>query len=492
MWPSSWSPAWPAPPVARRAAARRPPDRAALALVQHAAAPCAARRRRYGRRGRDARNSRSPPARVALRIASTNKFVDGTDETHASQIRERLTDPANDGRLPLWRAAVRIYRNAEAAAAPARAPTNSTYPRYRTESAYVVDAHSLYLQSLAELGIVGFVLILVVVLGILVGLAARIRGPDRALYAALFAVALAWAVHQAFDWDWQMPAVTLGVFILAGLALARAAATARWRLRGWSSSAPYRTGMAAAGGRSATRRPPPSTRLQRSASELQRGECTSCRHEALSSLSLSAKRPQAYVIVGVCDLEQGFAQAAVPAMAQAATLEPESWEEQYWLAVARAAAGVDPACGDPTGARAQPARGGAQKRRPQAELGQPARVGTAAPRLRLEALTSGKFAITTCRDKNFGGAVGKPAARSYRRSEDFSPPHPHQEARRPICRARHDAHKDELEGVAQRLRASDPRPARSSLTASRPQLCPVLGPESSAQAPALVASPSRA
>ena len=66
-------------------------------------------------------------------------------------------------------------------------------------------------------------LILLVVFGVLGGLAARIRGPDRALYAALFAMTLAWAVHQAFDWDWQMPAVTLPVFMLAGLALARPA-----------------------------------------------------------------------------------------------------------------------------------------------------------------------------------------------------------------------------------------------------------------------------
>ena len=96
------------------------------------------------------------------------------------------------------------------------------YFRYRAEPLYVADAHSLYLQSLAELGVVGFALIVVVVLAIAHGpcdAASAARG--RALYAALFAIALAWAVHQAFDWDWQMPAVTLGVFILAGCALAR-------------------------------------------------------------------------------------------------------------------------------------------------------------------------------------------------------------------------------------------------------------------------------
>jgi hypothetical protein len=321
-----------------------------------------------------------------------DKFVDGTNETRATQIRERLTDPANDGRLPLWRAAVRIYETQKLRGTGA-GTYQQYFPRYRTESGYVVDAHSLYLQSLAELGIVGFVLILVVVLGILVGLAGRIRGPDRALYAALFAVSLAWAVHQAFDWDWQMPAVTLGVFILAGLALARA----RDGKVGLSGLVVERTFIALGWLLLAIAPLLVATsfsRLERSASELQRGECTSARHEALSSLSLSAKRPQAYVIVGVCDLEQGFAQAAVPAMAQAATLEPESWEQQFWLADARAAAGVDPHAAIRRALELNPREAGLRNAARKLSSDNPRAWEAAAPRLRLEALTSGKFAIT--------------------------------------------------------------------------------------------------
>jgi hypothetical protein len=321
-----------------------------------------------------------------------DKFVDGTNETHATQTRERLTDPANDGRLPLWRAAVRIYETQKLRGTGA-GTYQQYFPRYRTESGYVVDAHSLYLQSLAELGIVGFVLILVVVLGILVGLAGRIRGPDRALYAALFAVSLAWAVHQAFDWDWQMPAVTLGVLMLAGLALARArdgkvgltglVVERTFIALGWLllAIAPLLVATSF-------------SRLERSASELQRGECTSARHEALSSLSLSAKRPQAYVIIGMCDLEQGFEQAAVPAMAQAATLEPESWEQQFWLADARAAAGVDPHAAIRRALELNPREAGLRNAARKLSSDSPRAWEAAAPRLRLEALTSGKFAIT--------------------------------------------------------------------------------------------------
>jgi hypothetical protein len=321
-----------------------------------------------------------------------DKFVHGTHEQHTSQTRERLTDPANDGRFPLWKAALDIYDTQKLRGTGA-GTYQQYFPRYRTQSGYVVDAHSLYLQSLAELGIVGFVLILIVVLGILAGLAARIRGPDRALYAAVFAVALAWAVHQAFDWDWQMPAVTLGVFMLAGLALARAG-DGKVRLSGL----PFDRTLVALGWLLLAVAPllvgTSYARLQHSAADLERGNCTSARREALSSLSLSAKRPQAYVVIGMCDLEQGFAQAAVPAMTQAASLEPHSWEQQFWLAVARAAAGVDPHAAIDRALAINPREPGLRNAERKLRSDDPRAWERAAPRLRLEALTSGKFAIT--------------------------------------------------------------------------------------------------
>jgi hypothetical protein len=321
-----------------------------------------------------------------------DKFVNEKSGPHTAQTRERLSDPANNGRLSLWKAAVRIY-DPQKLRGTGAGTYQLYYPRYRTERLYVVDTHSLYLQSLAELGVVGFVLILLVVFGILGGLAARIRGPDRALYAALFAATLAWAIHQAFDWDWQMPAVTLGVFMLAGLALARPADGGPGRFGlpagrtlvglGWLvlAVAPLLVSISYA-------------RLQQSGAELKSGNCTSAKREALSSLSLSAKRPQAYVIAGVCDLQQGFAQAAVPAMAEAATLTPQSWEDAYWLAVARAAAGLDPRAAIRRAITLDPLEHGLRNAEEQLSSGNRRAWELAAPRLRREALTSGKFAIT--------------------------------------------------------------------------------------------------
>jgi O-antigen ligase len=84
----------------------------------------------------------------------------------------------------------------------------------------VVHAHSLYLEALSDLGVVGLVLVLASLAVALAGLARRIEGPDRLAAGALLAAAIAWTVHAALDWDWQVPAVTAWLFAAGGAALA--------------------------------------------------------------------------------------------------------------------------------------------------------------------------------------------------------------------------------------------------------------------------------
>jgi O-Antigen ligase len=76
------------------------------------------------------------------------------------------------------------------------------------------DAHSLYLEVLAEQGIVGG-LLLVVVLGVPVIAVVRSgRGAVRAAAGGAYATYL---LHAGLDWDWEMPAVT-AAGLLAGVA----------------------------------------------------------------------------------------------------------------------------------------------------------------------------------------------------------------------------------------------------------------------------------
>ncbi len=320
-----------------------------------------------------------------------HKFVNGTSEGKVTQTRERLSDPANNGRLPLWTAALDIYRldNFKGTGA---GTYQQYYPQVRESAAYVTDAHSLYLQTLAELGVVGFALLLLVVGGILAGLALRIRGPDRGIYAALFAMVLAWGIHQAVDWDWQMPAVTLPIFILAGLALARPR-DGGIGLRGL----PAGRALVALGWLILAIAPllisTSYARLQHAGRDLQRGECAAAKHQALSSLSLGAERPAAYAIIGVCDLQQGFAPAAVTAMQKAHEYEPQSWEDAYLLALARAAAGQNPSAAAARAVALNPLEPMLRNAYRHLRAGGPRHWEALAAPLRREALRSGKFTI---------------------------------------------------------------------------------------------------
>jgi len=93
--------------------------------------------------------------------------------------------------------------------------------RYRPILEGAQDAHSLPLQTLAELGVIGLALLAVFLAGI--GIAAR-RAYRLAgvLCAGPLAAFVTWVAHQPLDWDWQMPAVTLIAIVLAGLLISQA------------------------------------------------------------------------------------------------------------------------------------------------------------------------------------------------------------------------------------------------------------------------------
>ena len=86
----------------------------------------------------------------------------------------------------------------------------------------VHDAHSLELETLAELGLVGFALLAVLFVSVAV-CARRVHGVDPELAAGPIAALTLWALHSAIDWDWEMPALTLLAVVLAGVLAARAA-----------------------------------------------------------------------------------------------------------------------------------------------------------------------------------------------------------------------------------------------------------------------------
>ncbi len=91
---------------------------------------------------------------------------------------------------------------------------------YRRNDLSVQQPHSVPLQFLSETGIVGGILGLgALILLLRAGVAAvrrRPPGSGRLLAGAALAGGLAYAIHSLYDWDWEIPAVTLPALLLLG------------------------------------------------------------------------------------------------------------------------------------------------------------------------------------------------------------------------------------------------------------------------------------
>lgn len=97
------------------------------------------------------------------------------------------------------------------------------WDEHRSIAMPVHNAHSLYLESFAELGVVGGLLVLALV-GVLLwaGFCAwrDALHPQRERYAALFAATLAFAVGAGLDWFWELPGLGAVFFLAAGVLVA--------------------------------------------------------------------------------------------------------------------------------------------------------------------------------------------------------------------------------------------------------------------------------
>jgi Flp pilus assembly protein TadD len=91
--------------------------------------------------------------------------------------------------------------------------------RHRRNALPVLDAHSLYLETLAELGPIGLGLLLC---ALVVPLAVVRRARPHPLVGAAAGAYVAFLLHAAIDWDWEMAAVTLAA-VACGAAVLLAA-----------------------------------------------------------------------------------------------------------------------------------------------------------------------------------------------------------------------------------------------------------------------------
>jgi hypothetical protein len=272
-----------------------------------------------------------------------DKFTESGSIADTGELQHRLTNFNNNGRIAQWHLALDTFSkqplHGDGAGTFAR-----TWAKEGNQYFRVIDSHSLYLGVMAELGLVGILLLLLGMLAILVAAARRIFSPERVLQATVFAALLTWAAHAGFDWDWQLTATGFFFFALGGMAIAAKPGGEA----SWSPSIGGRTARLALSVGCLVLVVTPALvaisqgKLDSAVSKFDEGNCGGASQEALSAIHVLSVRPDPYQVIGFCDMREGQDALAVSMLETAVKRDEGEWESWYGLAVVQAAAGLDP------------------------------------------------------------------------------------------------------------------------------------------------------
>ena len=162
---------------------------------------------------------------VVVLAAAAVVAAGSTERRRVARVPSESADPARlasfgSHRYSYWKVALRSFADH-----PLRGVGSGGFAvewlRERKARESAQDAHSLYIETAAELGLAGLTALALMLAGVV--LSARAAWERDPTLAAGWCAALAtWALHAGIDWDWEMPAVTLLAVILAGSVIAMA------------------------------------------------------------------------------------------------------------------------------------------------------------------------------------------------------------------------------------------------------------------------------
>ncbi len=158
-------------------------------------------------------------------------IVDSSETTKPlPSSKGRLTTIATN-RADYWRVALDALGDHPVKGAGA-ASFRVEWRRERKSDESALDAHSLYIETLGELGLVGGLLLLTFLVTALASVSGRGLGEADPLRTAAAACLIAFLVHVALDWTWEFPAVTLIPLLLVAGVMASPAGGGTGRSRG--------------------------------------------------------------------------------------------------------------------------------------------------------------------------------------------------------------------------------------------------------------------
>jgi len=232
----------------------------------------------------------------------------------------RLFSLSSSGRIHLWTAAWGDFR-AHPALGSGAGSFEPYWYRHRPDLQNVRDAHSLYLETLAELGLPGFLLLVTMLAA---PLAALRRERTHRLAPALAAGYVAFLVHAGIDWDWELPAVTL-VGLSCGIGLLTLARGSGGRELRWPSRAVLAAVVllplaafslfALIGNR----------RLSSAVSAVEQGQWRQATSEARSASRWMPWASGPWHVLAAADAGRGDRVAALVDMREAVRLSPNDW-----------------------------------------------------------------------------------------------------------------------------------------------------------------------
>lgn len=242
-------------------------------------------------------------------------------------LNKRLLSFSGNGRADLWRLAWDDAREN-----PLLGSGSGTYERYflahqPRDVGRVRDAHGLYIETLAELGPFGLILLLGALAVPLTALWAARTHPLVPGAAGAYA---AYLVHTGVDWDWELPAVTL-TGLLCGVAILVAARRSQRspRLSGsarWTGVAVIvvAAGFAAVGLVG-------NTALSRSDEARQRQDWARAAGDARRAEMWMPWSPKPWEALGRAELGAGLVPAARASFRKAISMDSGDWELWYRL-----------------------------------------------------------------------------------------------------------------------------------------------------------------
>lgn len=200
-------------------------------------------------------------------------------------------------------------------------------------SGFVRDAHSLYLETMAELGMPGLLTLLMFIAGLGLVLWSALRrangAADRGAIAGAAAAVAAYTLGAGVDWLWESPAVTVLALSLVGamvLAGARGASAPRWPCRLAITLGAAVAALIQLPGLVST------SEVRKSQDALRAGDVRAARAHADEAINTQPWAGSVWIQRALVDERAGAYAAAAVELRRAAARQPEDWRVPLLLA----------------------------------------------------------------------------------------------------------------------------------------------------------------